>query len=93
MGLNSMSKLTTKINIRVEVWPKIYSKFMSTEEQELSDAENIIAQIKRHVDDIAYCDIVWDTEILCEYCNYTWDETEACCDKAQAEFLKEKDSI
>ena len=82
-----MAKKITKENIRIEVCPKVYAKILTTAEQEIRDCEAIIEQINRHVDDIAYCEVIWDTEITCEYCNYTWDETESCCARAQEEFL------
>lgn len=97
-----MAKVTKKINIRVEVYPEIYLKALSSEKQELIDANHIVAQIERHVDDVADIHVVYETEIICEYCGWDWEINEDpddpdfglgepfCCAKAQKEWREEK---
>lgn len=57
--------------------------------------QEIVDQIKRHVDNIGYVNIEYDTQIICSHCHRDWDEDEdgipCCCDMAQKEILDTKD--
>ncbi len=49
-------------------------------------AKHLVADIKRHCDDVAACDIEIEVEETCEFCGYDWTEDDklyngGCCDK------------
>lgn len=58
--------------------------------------DDVVRQIKRHVDDIEHAQLVWETIDVCEHCGNEWeiyDDTgePACCNKAQEEWAEETD--
>lgn len=86
-----MKQVKTK-NYRVVVEPRMYTYIRRylTEEQYRRVCNEIIEQIKRHVDDVLDVQIEFDSEYTCEYCENTWEEDEngepMCCGKAQEEW-------
>lgn len=51
-----------------------------------SRAESIVADIKRHVDDVGYAEVVPEVVHQCEFCGYNWTEESdtyngGCCDE------------
>ena len=99
-----MSKKILKENIRVEVdLGRTWFSYRETEKDQIRSAEDIIFQIKRHVDDVGRCEIIWDESTVCEYCEYELEVNEdpddpdwalgepVCCIKAQEEWKEEVD--
>ena len=84
-------------NYRVVVEPRMYTHIRRdfTEKQYRDACNGIIEQIKRHVDNVLYVEIKFDSEYVCEFCGSTWEEDEngepMCCGKAQEEFNKNND--
>lgn len=83
-------KIIKKENFRVVVEPKthVYGIKLSYVEQ---DCNEMLEQIKRHVDNVARVYVDCDTEEVCSHCCYTWEvdpETKEplCCNKAIEEF-------
>jgi hypothetical protein len=86
-------------NFRVEVQiPRPYSFSTYSHEKRLKEmrrnAEDIISQIKRHVDSEG-ASFEFDTKELCSFCNYEWEENPdtgapQCCDAALREFNESK---
>lgn len=64
-------KKTRKENICVVVDPSTYSG--EKEDSILKTAEFIAQGIKRHVDDVQYVSIEYDTVHYCEFCDETWE--------------------
>ena len=94
-------KIKEETDWRVEVYPEAGYKGVVDK----YDCEQIISEIKRHVDYVNQCYAVCDTTYRCSYCNYEWEEytaedekadpesragMPACCEKAQDEWLKEQ---
>ena len=85
-------KIVKTENFRVVVEPPMYTVIRSdyTEKQYRSACDEIVQQIKRHVDNVQYVSTECDSKYICEYCGYTWEEDETgepmCCGKAQEEF-------
>lgn len=75
-----------KDDIRVIVYPNP-NHYQNSERQDYLDCESIREQIKRHVDNVASIEIVWDETRLCKYCGFEPSEDENgypyCCDEAQ----------
>ena len=51
-----------------------------------SRCEDIVQQIKRHIDDVSYVGLDWDVSKQCEFCGSDWTEDSktsngGCCDK------------
>ena len=51
--------------------------------------EEIAQQIKRHVDEVSYCDVEFDQQDECSHCGARWTESSAeynggCCQEDQA---------
>jgi hypothetical protein len=108
-----MAKTAKKENVRVEVTqqnprqmmilPKQPQKQQQVEEEQIRNCQELVSQIKRHVDGIGYCDVVYDVNYYCEFCGMEWavntdynDPDSAvgeplCCHKASEEW-KAKES-
>lgn len=87
-----MAKITKRTNFRVVVEPetRIYGIRLDRVERE---CENIVDQIKRHVDGVHSAYVEHDTEVVCSHCGYEWEEEDGipqCCTKAQVEAAAEK---
>ena len=93
-------KRKLKTNIRVEVIPKIYFwRKEGIEDKKLNACNQILQEIKRHIDDVEEINIEYDEEEACSFCGYDWDEVEEkkcdgwpkgmplCCKEAQLEWV------
>jgi methionyl-tRNA synthetase len=90
-------------NLRVVVEPRGAGDFgfasisgmKRTLEEEMAICEDIIQQIKRHVDDIGSVYLERDSELVCEHCGAYWTEGSAskhnggCCSKDCEVYIKE----
>lgn len=111
-----MAKIIRKSNFRVVVEPKglgdyggirVSDSFFgrSTEEIEkeyLQRCNEIEEEIKRHVDNVGYISVEYDTEERCSHCGYRWEVSEddndsdfpkgtpMCCQKAIDEYNEQK---
>lgn len=67
-------KVVTKSNYRIVVEPrtKIFGIELS-EETQRRDLKEMEEQIKRHVDNIAYLSVQYDTDETCSHCNLSWE--------------------
>ncbi|MHA1916271.1 MAG: hypothetical protein ACW97V_18120 [Promethearchaeota archaeon] len=67
----------------------LYPEQKDREKEYENRCNEIIEQVKRHVDNIGAVHIDFDSEYSCEYCGSTWEEDEngmpMCCDEAQIE--------
>jgi len=67
-----------------------YPKQKDQEKEYRNRCDDIIEQIKRHVDNIRCVEMLFDSEYICEHCGCIWGEDEngepVCCGKAQEEF-------
>jgi hypothetical protein len=86
-----MAKVIRSINWRVVIEPDdrfCHNWWKASHYQEA--CEEILKQVKRHVDDSQHARIESDTSEVCEFCNYEWetedDGTPVCCGKAMEEF-------
>lgn len=104
-------KITTKTNFRVIVEPRRLGDFGSVrvpdnfgglspariEKDYQSRCEEIVADIRRHVDNVDGCSIECDTEEVCSHCGLQWEElpeaddygpkgAPLCCSRAAEEF-------
>jgi len=99
-------KLTFKDNYRIVVEPRTHIFGIKlSEETQKSDLRAMEEQIKRHVDNIGYMQVLHDTHHICSYCRLTWEVSEddsdqdfpkgtpVCCQKAIDEFNQEKLSL
>lgn len=103
-----MSKRVAISNFRVEVTPRrlgylgsvsVPDRFVSSGEEDRQKqyrqrCEEIIANIKRHVDDVGHMEIVYDTDGECEHCGSRWTEDSdsyngGCCEKDESAMLAE----
>lgn len=60
--------------------------------------EEIVEDVKRHVDNVGHVSVEWDTEEVCSYCGRSWTESQDdldhgfpkgspyCCDAAVTEW-------
>ena len=72
-----MPKTRKKSNFRVEVYPyALLGQSHESENDLLNKCEEIKRQIKRHIDGIGSCDVDYDTELICSYCSFIWEELE-----------------
>ena len=92
-------KIVTKSNFRIIIEPvtHIYGVKLSDEEQRI-DLKEMEEQIKRHVDNIGYMNVEYDTNETCSHCNLTWELSEddsdpdfpkgcpVCCNEAANEW-------
>ena len=62
---------TIKSNYRVEVYPKtnVYG-IRVAEEKDVCEA--MVAEIRRHVNDVHHVGVVHDTEQVCSHCGCRW---------------------
>lgn len=105
-------KITKKSNFRVVIEPrrlgdygyvKVSDKFTGRSPEQIAKdyeriSEEIIEQVKRHVDNVGWIGIECDSEEVCSHCGWNWDVspddsdpdwpkgTPLCCDKAIQEF-------
>lgn len=87
-----MSRATHRENFRVEVEPdtaRVYWFKRTPEELERKIqglCEDLVAQIRRHVDNLGSINVRWDDEHTCSHCGYAWTEQSTtynggCCDE------------
>jgi hypothetical protein len=92
-----MKKPGAKTNIHVEVYPRRLGNFgfmrvtdsmvsANIEKDYIDRCEEMIEQIKRHVDDVDSAYVEFDQEFVCEFCGRDWTEDSdtyngGCCDK------------
>lgn len=94
-------KKIIKENVRVEVTPKYYLRVSL--KNNIRDCEDMVSQIKKHVDGVGFCEVVWDSIETCEFCGTEWEVNEdpndpdvglgepLCCTKAQREWEEQHD--
>jgi hypothetical protein len=83
-----MGKLSKKTNYSVSIEPRkpwIYDE-TNLDEQMKARCEDIVQQIKRHIDDVAWAGVVYETENTCSFCGRVWTEggdkfNGGCCDE------------
>ena len=78
-------KTTREENFRVVIYPKTYTYGIKTGEDK-DVCENMIPQIKRHIDDIQCVSIECDSADFCSFCGRKWTEESTifnggCCNK------------
>lgn len=105
-----MAKIFKKSNFRVLVEPKrlgnygsvrTSDNFLRTEQQVEKDyqrrCDEIVEQIKRHVDDVDSANVEYDSDPVCSLCGSPWEQDEngmpLCCEKAEKEFVESKEQI
>lgn len=90
-----MTKKTDKIGVSLRVDPSLWRQLGSGKNDKLNasfekdaqaECQNIMDEIKRHVDNVQYVYIEWETEDTCSHCGGYWGETSSeynggCCDK------------
>ncbi len=94
-----MSKIIKKSNYRIVVEPETHVFGIALSEDTIkSNLRDMEQQIKRHVDNIGWMNIEYDTDEICSHCGLTWEEspddsdpdwpkgTPYCCQKAIDEF-------
>ena len=79
-------KASKPINYRVAVYPQTKAYGFSLGIDEKKACEDIMNDVKRHVDDLGYVEIEFDTEHTCSHCDSTWTEDSetfngGCCAK------------
>jgi hypothetical protein len=84
-------KKTILNNFRVVITPSLWAHEQKDPLRSRVACQNIIDDVKRHVDNISSMDIEYDTEEVCSFCGYAWDvdpETgePLCCSEAQGEW-------
>ncbi len=55
-----------------------------------SAAQDVVDEIKRHVDGVSHIDIETDIDEVCEFCGYNWTEADnlyngGCCDEDESQ--------
>jgi len=114
-----MAKKIIKENFRVVIEPKGLGDFglawasdsigCSDEEERAKMYErrcrDIVAQVKRHIDNIGWIGVEYDVREICEYCGNEWEVNQdpndpdwelgqpLCCDKAIEEWEKERRNL
>jgi hypothetical protein len=103
-------KIIKKSNFRVVVEPrrlgdygniKISDNALYTEQRAEKEyqrrCDEIVEQIKRHVDDVASAEVDYDAEAVCSHCGRAWEQDETgkpqCCTKAEKEFEESKTQV
>ena len=86
-------KITRRENYRVVIYPDVKGYF-NPDRYEPEICDNILKQVKRHIDAVATAYIVYDTNAYCSYCGKKWTEDDTnynggCCGK-DAENAPEK---
>ena len=84
-------KITKRVNFRVEVYPSLF--LIENDEEKIKQRTKVLLEnIERHID-FNTAALTWDTEEICQYCGYSWEEDEKgcplCCNKAIDEWEKE----
>ena len=93
-------------NWRVEIEIPTHRVFLRDEKSAREaerDADDIVEQVKRHVDHEGGVTVQYDAKDVCSFCGYDWEVVEegeededypvgmpACCTEAQEEFLKKR---
>jgi hypothetical protein len=111
-----MGKIIKCENFRVEVEPRSIGDygFASISDYAIEPNENkrneryericecIVEDIKRHVDDVGWVGVVYDTSEVCSFCGNEWEVNEdpndedwelgepLCCDEATSEWKMSK---
>lgn len=92
-------KITINENFRIIVLPDF--AYLPTS-FDVKQCNNMIAEIKRHVDGVKSAEIEYDPVERCSFCMSTWEVNQdpndpdvyfgepICCDKAQQEFRAQK---
>jgi hypothetical protein len=87
-------KKVFKTNYRVEVYPRVTTWGDVTDEIRKDTCQEMISDIRRHIDNVNSVEIVHDTEEVCSHCHHDWDVSmddndpeyprgmPLCCDKA-----------
>ena len=103
-----MCKITKKSNFRVVVEPKrlgdygsirTSDSFLRKPEQIEKDyqrrCEDMVDQIKRHVDEVGDAYVDFDSESVCSHCGRDWEVDNngepVCCNEAVDEYNKSKE--
>jgi hypothetical protein len=98
-----MGKKTQPIHMRVSVTPRSVSPSMlygNDQDRYWRDvrerADEIAAQIKRHVDNVLHATVEVETEDVCEHCGWQWTEGDSphnggCCAK-DCEVMEESEA-
>jgi len=76
-------KTIKKSNFRVVVYPKTTVYGVTVAEEE-NVCKSIVAEIKRHVNDVQNANIVCDNDLVCASCGSRWTEDDnayngGCC--------------
>ena len=102
-----MSKIIRQENYRVVITPSGYGYIISSNEEVRNSqlkgmCEDIVKDVKHHIDNIENVLIKWDTVETCSFCGGGWEVNEdenddtwglgepVCCKKAQKEWKKTK---
>jgi hypothetical protein len=93
-----MGKVVRNINYRVVVDPRHPAWYdfcrgdADYERHFKKTCENIVEQIKRHVDDVGFIEIKHDVVATCEYCERPWTEDDPnynqCCGRDEEDYFK-----
>ena len=88
-------KTGERTNYRVVVRPRsaAWISFAGRSDEEIT-CDNIVADIKRHVNDVASIEVEHDQQYVCEHCGSDWTEDSnayngGCCDADQSAFEAE----
>ena len=76
--------MSKRVNYRVVIWPA-YQRYIGGDSKRIS--EELVASIKRHVDDVDRVEIEFDT--VCEFCGSPWEQPPLCCEAAIQEWERE----
>lgn len=83
-------------NFRVEITPFLWGKNHTEDDYERA-CNQIVRDVKRHIDDVSQVGAYWDVVYVCSHCGYGWYEDEdgcpACCDPAQYEWATENPDL
>ena len=92
-----MSKITYEDNFRVVA--EVFSLSNADEARCRSDCQEVVDQIKKHIDDVTSVWIESDAIEACEHCETHWENAidlfgyPWCCEKAQNDFAEAADPI
>lgn len=83
-----MPRKEQRDNFRVEITPNVYRCYGLVVADAKEVCEQIVEQVRRHVDDVAIVQIISDDAIVCEFCGNRWTEDDTlynggCCDEDQ----------
>ena len=74
--------MNKRTNYRVVVHPFRSSRYVTVDEAKACDW--IRQSVERHVDDVDYTEIEFDT--VCEFCGNPWEQPPICCEAAIQEW-------